>query len=95
MTSKMTIEQWQIAAKDKAFEDDVARLALRQLLATMDENERLREALAFIEFSSHFCPAVIDGQDVPEQWQEVIRRILQPLGEVAKQALSNEVSDEN
>lgn len=51
------------------------------------ENERLREALALIEFSSHGCPLILDYEVVPKKFQDVIRGNLMGMGNIALEAL--------
>jgi len=51
------------------------------------ENELLRATLEYISFASNACPVVIDGEDVPEKWQNEILKNLRHLGEHAEQAL--------
>lgn len=48
---------------------------------------KLVEALEHIEFSTHGCPVVIDGEDVPEKWQKVIIQQLEYIRGIVQQAL--------
>jgi len=66
---------------------------LKQLADTMRENERLRDALAIIELSSHGCPVILDYETVPQKYQDVIRDGLRGMGRIASEALSNKESD--
>ncbi len=57
--------------------------------AAMQRDAVFRAALDYISFASCMCPAVINGKDVPEQWQGEIRRAVRHLGEHAEQALQS------
>lgn len=75
-TKKEAVKHWNTRATDSTIEAQEAEI------------KRLRDALGYIEFSSHFRAITYNGKDCDANTQEAYEDSLKAIGQIAQAALA-------